>query len=115
MREWRVPSYKTFGIVYALILALVVTIVIQISASQGFVLGVSSILAGIVLIDRSFQATRQMLLVHTAVFILMELTACVVILVNHKSTDLWLASMYIIFAILLVGARILKKMPGHHS
>lgn len=114
MRKLKIPSYKTFGVTYMLLLALVLTIVIHISAKPGFVFGVAAILIGLVLIDRSFQASTQMLLVHAAVFIVVELVACIIILVNHGRTDLWFASLYTIFAIALVVERILKKMPRRY-
>lgn len=110
MQNWKLPSYRIFSVVYALLLALILTVVIRISTHQGFVLGIVAVLTGLILIERSFKTSSEALMLNGIVFVVLEIIACIVVLINRDLAELWFASFYAIFSILLVAERIVRRL-----
>jgi ABC-type branched-subunit amino acid transport system permease subunit len=103
MRNFKRPVYQNYSTVYILVIAIVLTAIIGGKAThQGVVLGLVSIVVGLLLIYRSRNSHKSLVLINTVVFCLLELTACIVVAFGGDPTELWFASFYAIFALLMV-------------
>jgi predicted membrane channel-forming protein YqfA (hemolysin III family) len=107
---------KDFSAIYAMILAFLIAIIIGGKVThQGFVLGMVSIVTGLLLIYRSWRAPKRSVLVNTVIFVAIELTACVVDFIGNDPTELWFASLYAIYSTVLIceilALRYLNRNP----
>jgi hypothetical protein len=94
---------RDFNAIYAMVLAFVIAIIIGGKVThQGFVLGMVSIVTGLLLIYRSWRAPKRSVLVNTVIFVAIELTACVVDYIGNDPTELWLTSLYAIYSTVLI-------------
>ncbi|MFD1677468.1 hypothetical protein [Alicyclobacillus fodiniaquatilis] len=103
MHKFRVPSYQMYGVLYLLILAIIFTILLSGKVThQGMVLGLVSIVMGLLLIYRSIRSSQMTLLINAALFIVLEVMACIVVGVGSDPTELWFASFYSLFSLFLL-------------
>lgn len=96
MKSFRISPYITpllflLSIVIALLVGQKVT-------HQGFVLGIISIVTGLLLIHRMLSAKRNAQIVMAALFVLLELVAIIIVAVGSDPVELWCASVYGIFS-----------------
>jgi hypothetical protein len=114
--EWvRWIMSKDFSAIYAMVLAFVMAIIIGGKVThQGFVLGMVSIVTGLLLIYRSWRAPKRSVLVNTGIFIAIELTACVVDYIGNDPTELWFASLYAIYSTLLICEMLAQRYFNKH-
>ncbi|CAM3926358.1 hypothetical protein ALPO108162_13015 [Alicyclobacillus pomorum] len=107
---------KDFSAIYAMVLACVIALIIGGKVThQGFVLGIVSIVTGLLLIYRSWRAPKRSLLVNTVIFVAIELTACVVDFIGNDPTELWFASLYAIYSTLLICEMLAQRYFNRHT
>jgi len=106
---------KDFSAIYAMVFAYVISIIIGGKVThQGFVLGIVSIVTGLLLIYRSWRAPKRSILVNTVLFVAIELTACVVDYIGNDPTELWFASLYAIYSTLLICEMLAQRYSNNH-
>lgn len=102
--------HQKYSTLYLLVLAIVFTVIIGGKVThQGMVLGLISIVTGLLLIYRSRFGHHTAVLIHTVLFCILEIIACIVVASAGDATELWFASLYAIFSILMVLELILMK------
>ena len=107
--------FKDFSAIYAMVLAYVIALIIGGKVThQGFVLGIVSIVTGLLLIYRSWRAPKRSILVNTVLFVAIELTACVVDDIGNDPTELWFASLYAIYSTLLICEMLAQRYFNKH-
>lgn len=110
LQKLKFPSYRLYSTVYMIFVALIITRLIGGKVThQGFVLGIVAIVTGLLLIYRSLQAKRMVMNINACLFCAVEIAAIIVVAVNNDPAELWFASFYAIFSILMICEMIYKR------
>jgi hypothetical protein len=103
MRGRGFASLRPYMTVCLFILAVILTCMLGGKAThQGMVLGLVSIVMGLLIIYLTRNADRVMIQVNAVMFVILELAACVVVWLGSDPVELWFASCYAIFSILML-------------
>lgn len=106
-------AYRTYGVLYVMAVALIVTLLLRGEAThQGMVLGLVSILFGLQLLARALRKQHTQARLALGVFLIVEITACVVLIGNSDPAELWLATWYALSAIGLMIDTWLRRRLG---
>ncbi|WP_026961490.1 hypothetical protein [Alicyclobacillus herbarius] len=105
MRNWFTPSAWVVPI--ALVVGLILTRLIGPKATHpGFILGMVALVTGLILVHELRDFTKGPgVAVVLAVLVLLEVAALVVVIVNNDPLEIWFASAYAMFSLVLLVVR----------
>ncbi|MCF8568350.1 hypothetical protein LLE49_26885 [Alicyclobacillus tolerans] len=110
MQKFRFPSYTTYSVLYLIAISLILTLLLRGKATHpGMVLGLVSIVFGLQLISRALTTTGTSRVVSAAVFIVVEIIACLIVGFGSDGQELWLSTWYAISSILVVVEHELRR------
>ncbi|MCL6453872.1 MAG: hypothetical protein K6T78_09720 [Alicyclobacillus sp.] len=106
------PSFRVFGAVYLMLVALLITALLGGKATHpGMVLGLAAIVLGLLLLGRAMAARNQMsALLCAGICVLVEIVACFIVGFATDPTELWFATFYGVFGVLLGLEGVLKRV-----
>lgn len=105
MRRFSFPAYKTYNVLYLILVSLLLTFLLRGKATHpGMVLGLVAIILGLQIITRTVDVHQSPMrrLIAVGSFIVLEGFACLVVGLGTDSQELWLSTWYAISSTLLI-------------